>query len=69
MQWAFQMEAYFESQTINMDVERLRLAQSFLKGHALKWWMTQNDFEPNLMGNLPWSAFKVKLNERFTPRN
>jgi hypothetical protein len=25
-QWAFQMEAYFESQTINMDVERLSVA-------------------------------------------
>lgn len=25
-QWAFQMEAYFESQTINMDVEQLSVA-------------------------------------------
>jgi len=31
--------------------------------------MTQKDVEPNLMGSLPWSAFKAKLNERFTLHN
>jgi hypothetical protein len=63
------MEAYFESQMINMDVDQLRLTHFFLKDHTLKWWTTQKDVEPNLMGNLPWSVFKAKLNKRFTPHN
>ncbi len=63
------MEAYFESQVINMDVDRLKSAQSLLRNHALKLWMAQKDVEPNLMGSLPWSTFKAKLNERFTPHN
>jgi hypothetical protein len=63
------VEAYFESQAINTDMDWLRLAQSFLRGHTLEWWMAQKDVEPNLMGNLPWSAFKAKLNENFNPHN
>jgi hypothetical protein len=63
------VEAYFESRMINTDVDWLRLVQSLLKDHALEWWMAQKDVEPNLMGNLPWSTFKAKLNERFTPHN
>jgi hypothetical protein len=63
------VEAYFESQVINMDVDRLKSAQSLLRNHALKLWMAQKDVEPNLMGSLPWSTFKAKLNERFTPHN
>jgi len=58
-----------ESQTINTDVDQLRLVQSLLRDHAFKWWTTQKDVKPNLMGSLPWDAFKAKLNERFTPHN
>jgi hypothetical protein len=54
---------------INMDVDQLRLTHFFLKDHTLKWWTTQKDVEPNLMGNLPWSMFKAKLDKRFTPNN
>ncbi len=68
-QWVFQVEAYFESQVINMNIDQLRLAQSLLKDHVLEWWMAQKDAKPNLMGSLPWSTFKAKLNERFTPHN
>lgn len=31
--------------------------------------MAQKDVKPNLMGRFPWSAFKAKLNEKFTPHN
>jgi hypothetical protein len=41
--WALQVEAYFESQTINMDVDQLRLSQFFLRGHVFEWWMTQKN--------------------------
>jgi len=63
------MEAYFESQAINTDVDRLRLAESLLRDHAMEWWTTQKDIEPNLMGSFPHNAFKAKLNEKFTPHN
>jgi hypothetical protein len=46
-QWALQVEAYFESQTINMNVDWLRVAQFFLGDHALEWWMAQKDVELN----------------------
>ncbi len=65
----FQVEAYFKSQAINMDVDWLRLAQFFYKDHVLEWLMAQKDVEPNLMGIFPCSTFKAKLNERFTPHN
>jgi hypothetical protein len=39
-QWAIQVEAYFESQAINMYVDGLRLAQSLLRYHTLEWWTT-----------------------------
>jgi len=42
-QWAPQVEAYFESQVINMDVDQFRLAQFLLRGHALEWWMAQKN--------------------------
>jgi hypothetical protein len=42
-QWALQVEAYFESQAINMDVDQFRLAQFLLRGHALEWWMAQKN--------------------------
>jgi len=45
------------------------VAQSFLRNHALEWWTNQKDVEPNLMGILPCSAFKAKLNEKFAPHN
>jgi hypothetical protein len=68
--WALQVEAYFKSQVMNMDVDWLKLAQFLLRDHALEWWTTQKDVEPNLMGTLPCSAFKAKLNERsFTHRH
>lgn len=67
--WAFQVEAYFKFQTINMDVDWLRLAQFFLRDYALEWWITQKDVEPNLMGTLLCRTFKAKLNEIFTPHN
>jgi hypothetical protein len=68
-QWVFQVEAYFESQAINTYVDRLRLAQSFLRDHTMEWWTTQKYAKPNLMGSLLWSAFKEILNEMFTPHN
>jgi hypothetical protein len=68
-QWAFQVETYFESQTINMDVDRCKLVQFLLKDHAFEWWTTQKDVEPNLTRSLPWNTFKAKLNERFTSHN
>jgi hypothetical protein len=45
----------------------IQVGECFLRDHALEWWTTQKDLEPNLMGILPWSAFKAKLNE--TPHN
>jgi hypothetical protein len=35
-QWALQVEAYFESQAINTNVDRLKLVQSLLRDHALE---------------------------------
>jgi hypothetical protein len=46
-QWAFRMEAYFESQMINIHVDKFRMAQSFLRDHALEWWMVHKDVELN----------------------
>jgi hypothetical protein len=68
-QWVLQVEPYFGSQVINTDVDRLRLVQSLLKNHSLERWTIQKDVEPNLMGILPCSPFKAKLNEKFTPHN
>jgi hypothetical protein len=68
-QWVLQVEPYFESQVINKDVDQFRLARSFLRDHALEWWTTLKDVDPNQMGILPCNAFKAKLNERFTPHN
>ncbi len=34
--WALQVEAYFESQAINTDVDRFKLVQSLLKDHTLE---------------------------------
>jgi hypothetical protein len=31
--------------------------------------MAQKDVKPNLVGRFPWSAFKAKSNEKFTPHN
>jgi hypothetical protein len=45
----FQVEAYFESQTMNTNVDQLKLVQFILKDHAPKWWMSQKDAEPNLI--------------------
>jgi hypothetical protein len=47
------MEAYFESQAINTNVDWLRLAQFLLRDHVVEWWTTQKDVEPNLMGSFP----------------
>jgi hypothetical protein len=52
-----------------MDFDWLKLAQFLLRDHALEWWTTQKDVEPNLMGTLPCSAFKAKLNEKFIHHN
>ncbi len=35
----------------------------------MEWWTTQKDAKPNLMGSLPWSTCKAKLNELFTLHN
>jgi hypothetical protein len=37
-QWALQVQTYFESQTINTDVDRLKLVQFLLKDHTFEWW-------------------------------
>jgi len=61
------VEAYFEFQAINTNVNYLIMAQPLLQDRDLEWWMMQKDVEPNLMGIVPWNTFKAKLNERFAP--
>ncbi len=34
------LEVYFEAQAITLDSEKVRVAQSFLRDHALRWWGT-----------------------------
>jgi hypothetical protein len=46
-QWGLQVEAYFELQVINTNVDHFILTQSLLRDHALEWWMTQKDAKPN----------------------
>jgi hypothetical protein len=46
-QWGLQVKAYFESRTINIDVNHFILTQFLLRDHALEWWMIQNDAKPN----------------------
>jgi hypothetical protein len=38
--WFPLLEAYFEAKAITLDSEKVRVAQSLLRDHALRWWGT-----------------------------
>jgi hypothetical protein len=60
------MENYYDVQRPEED-NKVSIAVTFLKDHALQWWTSKKKQEPELAANLTWVGFKELFVDRFTP--
>jgi len=65
-EFLLEMDNYYDVQKPD-DEDKVSIAVTFLKDHALQWWTSKKEQEPDLVANLTWVGFKDMLSERFTP--
>ena len=61
-----ELELYFEAQRAREE-DKITIAVTFLKEHALLWWTRYRDENAGVVSNLTWAGFKGILSDRFTP--
>jgi hypothetical protein len=61
-----ELELYFEAQRAREE-DKITIAVTFLKEHALLWWTRYRDENAGVVSNLTWTGFKGILSDRFTP--
>lgn len=61
-----ELELYFEAQRA-LEGDKITIAVTFLKEHALLWWTHFREESPQVMDNLTWPGFKELISDRFTP--
>ncbi|MGH3053573.1 MAG: hypothetical protein ACRDL7_01175, partial [Gaiellaceae bacterium] len=65
-EFLLEMDNYYDVQKPEEE-DKVSIAVTFLKEHALQWWTSKKEQEPELVANLTWDGFKDMLSERFTP--
>ena len=60
------MDNYYDVQKPEED-DKVAIAVTFLKDHALQWWTSKKEQDMELVASLTWNGFKELLSERFTP--
>jgi hypothetical protein len=65
-EFLLEMDNYYDVQKPDEE-DKVSIAVTFLKDHALQWWTSKKEQEPKLVANLTWVGFKDMLSERFTP--
>ena len=61
-----ELELYFEAQRA-LEGDKITIAVTFLKDHALFWWTHFRSESPEVVDNLTWPGFKELISDRFTP--
>ena len=61
-----ELELYFEAQRA-LEEDKITIAVTFLKDHALLWWTHFRSESPEVVDNLTWPGFKELIGDRFTP--
>jgi hypothetical protein len=59
-----EIDNYYDVQRPEED-DKVSIAVTFLIDHALQWWTSKNEQEPELATNLTWVGFKEWLVNRF----
>ena len=62
-----ELDLYFEAQDVD-EGSKVSNAMAFLKEHALQWWTSYREDNPEAVSNLTWADFKNLLKDRFTPQ-
>ena len=65
-EFLLEMDNYYDVQKPE-EGDKVSIAVTFLKDHALQWWTSKKEQEPEMVANLTWVGFKELLVERFTP--
>jgi hypothetical protein len=58
------MDNYYYVQKLDEE-DKVSIADTFLKDHALQWWTSKKDQEPKLVATLTWVTFKELISNRF----
>jgi hypothetical protein len=62
-----EMDNYYDVQKPDNE-DKVSIAVSFLKDHALHWWTSKKEQEPELLANMTWVVFRKLINDRFMPK-
>ena len=65
-EFLLEMDNYYDVQRPEED-DKVSIAVTFLKDHALQWWTCKKEQEPEVVAGLTWVGFKELLVDRFTP--
>ena len=65
-EFLLEMDNYYDVQKPEEE-DKVSIAVTFLKDHALQWWTSKKEQEPEVVASLTWAGFKELLCERFTP--
>ena len=65
-EFLLEMDNYYDVQKPDED-DKVPIAVTFLKDHALQWWTSKKEQDAELVTSLTWNGFKELLSERFTP--
>ena len=63
-EFLLEMDNYYDVQKPEAG-DKVSIAVTFLKDHALHWWTSKKEQEPKMVANLTWVGFKELLVERF----
>ena len=63
-EFLFETDNYYDVQEPEEE-DKVSIAVTFLKEHALWWWISKKEQEPEMVASLTWIGFKELLVERF----
>ena len=63
-EFLLEMDNYYDVQKPE-EGDKVSIAVTFLKDHALQWWTSKKEQEPEMVANLTWVGFKELFVERF----
>ena len=64
-EFLLEMDNYYDVQKPK-EGDKVSIVVTFLKDHALQWWTSKKEQEPEMVASLTWVGFKELLVERFT---
>ena len=59
-EFLLEMDNYYDVQKPE-EGDKVSIAVTFLKDHALQWWTSKKEQEPEMVANLTWVGFKELL--------